>query len=237
MYEKELKKICEAAENRWNKGGKELYEAMQNSLKVEQSPEYKKIMGDNQLEIDFWKNIPLSVKYWNSLYDKMKNVFENFDESLIDDGIYALGVSVDWEPASYPYFNIIYNTHTTYISTDDDTFFEEWIQETPYYNLFKQYEYISSIVDYDYLSPDYTPEKKRICELHGLLRHQIEEFVGNVYMAAIVFSVEKLLAENVIEKKFGKNILFTVEDYPGLFDEIGYFNGEKIDLESFINES
>ena len=79
MYTKELKKICEAAENRWNNGGKELYEAMQNSLHVEQSPEYKKNISDNQipqLEDEFdidvvtdrWCNIPL----WDAIIEDIE---------------------------------------------------------------------------------------------------------------------------------------------------------------------
>jgi len=49
METKELKAICEAAEKRWNNGGKEIYEAMQNNPEFVQSPEYKKYMSDNQI--------------------------------------------------------------------------------------------------------------------------------------------------------------------------------------------
>ena len=48
--DKKTAKACAAAEQRWNKGGKEIYEAMQNNPEFVDSLEYKKYMADLKKE-------------------------------------------------------------------------------------------------------------------------------------------------------------------------------------------
>jgi len=182
-------------------------------------------MDNQQLEIGFWQNIPSSKKYRDSLYCKLKKIIESMDESLINKGIYALIIDIitSDDCPYYPNFFITaqnidktYNIWERHICTKDDTSFLEWIQETPYYNMFKHYEYINSIVDWD----NDTQEMQRTRELCRLLEGQIEEFIGNVFMKEIVLLVKELFAENVIEKKFGKNVQFVVSEYTGNFDNV-----------------
>jgi len=62
MNRKELKAVCDNAEKRWNNGGKEIYEMVQDNPNFMKSPEYKKYMADNriqQFEDDFDEDYPM----------------------------------------------------------------------------------------------------------------------------------------------------------------------------------